>query len=89
MMEAMWVWFSEAGLSKPREEIGWVFVEAEGAYEAVRPVSGSYTWRPSEDAVPGAWLPREDEWVPVILEAARSQNFADYETFCAAVSASH
>ena len=83
----MEVWFSEAGLSKPREEGQWVFVEADGAYAAVRPTRGGYRWRLSEDGVPGAWLRSDDEWAPVILEVARKKDFADYDAFCAAVQA--
>ena len=81
------MWFSERGLSKPREENHWVFVEAEGAYAAVRPVAGGYTWRLSEEVIPGAWLRSNDEWAPVILEVARKVDFADYDAFCAAVQA--
>ncbi len=83
----MEVWFSQAGLSKPREEDGWVFVEAMGAYAAVRPVEGGYSWRHAEDTVPGSWLRSDDEWAPVILDVARSIDFADYDAFCTTVKA--
>ncbi len=82
---AMRVWFSEPGLSNRMEEGGWAFVEAEGAYAAVRPAAGGYVWEPSGDAWEGDWLRCEDEWTPVILEVARKPNFADYAAFREAV----
>ncbi len=41
----MRVWFSRSGLENRRETRGWVFVEAAGAYAAVRPVMGDYRWK--------------------------------------------
>ncbi len=83
----MQVWFSEPGLSNRLEEDGWVFVEAQGAYSAVRVVAGGYTWEPSDDAVPGDWLVCEDERTPVIVEVARKRDYADYGAFRAGVGA--
>ena len=83
---AMRVWFSEPGLSNRIEEAGWVFVEAEGAYAAVRPAAGGYVWQPSEDAARGDWLRSNDEWAPVIVEVARKVAVADYAAFRNAVA---
>ena len=83
----MRVWFSGPGLRNRIEAGRWVFVEAEGAYAAVRPAAGGYVWEPSEDDSQGEWLRCNNEWTPVILEVARKADFASYDAFCAAVQA--
>lgn len=40
----MRVWFSSPGLTHYREQSGWIFVEAPGAYAAVRVVHGEAQW---------------------------------------------
>ena len=81
----MRVWFAENGLSNRVEEDGWVFVEAAGAYAAVRPVMGNYRWQKDEKDGPGDWLRCEHELTPVIIEVARKVDFADYQAFRKAV----
>ena len=41
----MLVWMSEEGLTAPVEENGVVFVEAEGAYAAIRAPYGGFKWK--------------------------------------------
>ncbi|MAE61937.1 MAG: hypothetical protein CMJ49_11345 [Planctomycetaceae bacterium] len=82
---AMRVWFSRAGLKKRVEEGGWVFVEAPGAYAAVRVVRGDVSWEASSDEVEGVWLRCADAWSPVILEVGCKGNFRDYGAFRRAV----
>ena len=45
---AMRVWFSSAGLTAPETAGTWTVVEHNGAYAAVRPARGSYTWETVE-----------------------------------------
>ena len=92
----MRVWFAGDGLSTPLEENGWVFTEAEGAYAAVRVVSGVTRWDSSNEGtilppagprvtplpdVHGKWLYCEDEFTPVILEVARKSEYGSYQEF--------
>ena len=41
---AMRVWIAEASLSEPTVAAGWVFVEHEGAFVALRSVRGGFSW---------------------------------------------
>ncbi len=79
------VWFSEPGLGHPLEEDGWVFVEAEGAYAAVRPVSGGYSWDATGEGEKGQWLHLGDDLAPVVLEVALKRDHADFLSFRKAV----
>jgi hypothetical protein len=87
------VWVSRNGLTNVIEERGWVFVEAPGAYAAVRPARGSYTWVPYEGVPPngnvwrGRWMVFEDDYAPVIIEVVRKRDVVDYAAFRAAVAA--
>lgn len=82
----MMVWISANTLSEPLEENGWIFVEAQGAYAAVRPVTGGYQWRPAPaKAYTGRFMVCADEWSPVIVEAARKVEFEDFAAFRRAV----
>lgn len=83
----MRVWFSAPGLSNRVETRDWVFVEAPGAWAAVRPVAGGYRWDGADKRGDGQWLRCLDDAAPVIIEAARKRDFADYETFRAAILA--
>ena len=87
----MKVWISEEGLTNVVQHDGWVFVEAQGAYAAVRPARGGYSWQretgASATATSGSWMLCADEWTPVIIEVARKAEVADYEAFRNAVSA--
>ena len=77
----MRVWFSGPGLSNRHEHHGWVFVEAESAYAAVRPVYSGYQWRKASGEASGDWLRCNDSLTPVVLEVARKREFADYQDF--------
>lgn len=81
------VWVSNAGLTNRVERDEWVFVEARGAYAAVRPVEQGYDWQPEEKIRFGEWLTCRDEYTPVILEVADKRRFADYPAFQNAVLA--
>ncbi len=82
----MRVWFSHPGLRHRREVGGWVCVEADGAYAAVRPARGGYRWADSDDRVrQGDWMVLEDGFAPVIIEVARKVDYADYQAFQDAV----
>jgi hypothetical protein len=71
-----------------REVGGWVCVEADGAYAAVRPARGGYRWAESDDRVrQGDWMVLEDGFAPVIIEVARKVDYADYQAFQDAVLA--
>jgi hypothetical protein len=78
----MQVWFSSESLTEPLEEHGWIFVEAQGAYAAVRPIIGGYHWAPPPSKkYKGVFLVCENEWTPVILEVARKVDYPDYAAF--------
>ena len=81
----MRVWFSAPGLTNRVEAQGWVFVEAAGAWAAVRPVAGGYRWDAVGKEARGQWLRCLDDASPVIIEVARQQNFANYGAFRAAI----
>jgi hypothetical protein len=85
----MRVWFARSSLSNRVDDAsGWVFVEAQSAYAAVRPARGGYKWVPSDDNVKdGDWMVLEDSMSPVILEVARKSDFADYAAFQRAIIA--
>jgi hypothetical protein len=84
--QAMRVWFSEAGLTNRIEADGWSFVEADGAYAAVRPARGGCGWNVGEDPNGGDFLVMEDANTPVIIEVDRKANHASYEAFRVAVT---
>lgn len=61
---------------KRHERDGWIFAQAKRAFAAVKVVRGTWDW---DDA---RWLRCSDEYTPVILEVARSEDFAgNFETF--------
>jgi len=85
------IWVSDNGLELKAEENGWIFLEAEKAYAAVRVVNGGYKWTP-EPNVPrdgsnwiGKWVICEDEYTPVILEVSRKKDFESFESFQEAI----
>ena len=82
----MRVWFSEPGIFNRVEENGWVFAEAEGAYAAVRPVSGSSAWDAPVEGENGRWLRCARDLTPVIIEVARKVDCANYAAFRSAVA---
>jgi len=94
----MIVWMSPQGLGEPVEDEGIVFVEAAGAYAAVRVVAGGFTWRddPFEfktatghvrSSPPGRAMILQDEYAPVILEVMAKTDVPSFEAFKAKVKA--
>jgi len=88
----MIVWMSKDGLSKPVEEEGILFIEAPGAYAAVRVDQGGYTldekdfsWTDSTGAartVPSGWIiTPKDEYAPVILEVMAKTDVKNFDDF--------
>jgi hypothetical protein len=66
---------------EPHEDDGWIFARAARAFAAVKVVHGTWRW---DDA---NWIRLENEYSPVIIEVARSQDYNhDYEEFKAAAS---
>jgi hypothetical protein len=81
------VWVANVGLTNRVERDGWVFVEAPGAYAAVRPVEKGYDWQPDEKVKFGEWLTCRNEYTPVIVDVVDKQRFAGYTAFQDAVLA--
>jgi len=93
----MIVWMSIDGLTEPVQEDGVVFVEAEGAYAAVRVPRGGFEW--SNDAYtaesatgdratrPGNVMIPNDEYAPVILEVMAKGDVENFAAFKAKVRA--
>lgn len=76
----MCVWFSKAGRTgNLYEQEGWVFAEYDGAYAAIKCVSGSYGWQDGE--AKGRWMVCAEEFTPVIFEVARKADFAGFSDF--------
>jgi len=72
------VFFSKAGLSVPVQKGSWIFAEAKNSYVAVHVVKGSASF---EQVKFGRWLVCKDQMTPVIIEAARKSDYADYFAF--------
>lgn len=83
--DGMRVYFSRMGLTPLREQGGWLFTEAPGAYAAVRIVRGGYDFEPDESGCDGLWARCRDEYSPVILEMADKKEHAGFGAFCRAV----
>jgi len=94
----MIVWFSDEGLSTPLEEDGVVFVEAEGAYAAVRVTNGGFKWvqdplNPEggdgrhHSSPMGKTMMLNDEYSPVILEVMARNDVKSFDAFRAKVKA--
>ncbi|MEQ8849180.1 hypothetical protein [Botrimarina sp.] len=88
----MMVWFSDRGLSEPVAEDGIVFVEAPGAYAAVRVAAGGFTLEHrSFEGVreeggrfrtrPGHVMTPEDEYTPVVLEVMSKREAGSLASF--------
>lgn len=75
------VWIAQSGLSEPTERSGWVFVEAQGAYAAVRPAQGDYQWAPEQANRRGQWLVPAEPWTPIIIQVATARDVGSYEDF--------
>jgi hypothetical protein len=88
----MMVWMSKNGLAEPIEEDDVVFVEAPGAYAAIRVAKGDFTL---SDHVftgtkatgskfrtpPGYVMIPADEYAPVILEVMAKSDVASFDAF--------
>ena len=72
------VFFSTAGLSEPVTNGAWTFAEADNAYVGVRAVEGDASVEQSRF---GRWLVCEKTTTPVIIEAGRKSDYADFATF--------
>jgi len=86
--EGQRIWF-DASLRRTERD-GWIFVEAPGAFAAVRAVNGKTAWEADSigqhhekkgriDA--GEWLKCEDEFTPVIIEVSRKADCPDFAEF--------
>ena len=88
----MIVWMSLEGLEVPVTEDGIVFVEAEGAYTAIRVIGSKFkviedllTTHSKEGstrkAPPGRMVVPEDEFAPVLVEVMAKSEVKDFEEF--------
>lgn len=82
------IWFDSA--LKRQEKDGWIFVEAPQAYAAVRVVKGGGQWRTDSIAQRrdgkgadslGVWFALNDEYAPIIIEAARKKDCTGFTAF--------
>ena len=82
----MIIWMSKSGLSTPVEENGVVYVEAKGAYAAVRVGTGGFKWMDGEFEtdrfVPeNATMIPNDEYAPVIVEVMAKSDVTSFDAF--------
>jgi len=75
--DSMRVYFSSQGLSSRIEKSGWVFMVANGAYAAVKCVTGGYHWLVGDSR----WLVCNDRYAPVIIEVGQKADYASYTAF--------
>ena len=98
----MIVWVSKEGLTAPVEEDGVVFVEAEGAYAAIRVTIGGFQWQDGNGSYtaldgdgtmlttrPGRVLIPNDEYTPVILEVMAKSDVENFALFKAKVKSTN
>ncbi len=88
----MIVWMSQAGLSKPLEEDGVVFVQAKQAYAAVRVVDGGFTWMQDTNETNRSILENHtmvlsNEFAPVIVEVMAKSDVQSFDAFMSKVKA--
>jgi hypothetical protein len=94
----MIVWMSKEGLTVPAEEDGVVFVEAKGAYAAIRVVNGGFKWVHEPfigkggdgrrySTPRGRTIVLNDEYAPVILEVMAKSDVESFDAFKAKVKA--
>jgi len=95
----MMVWISKKGLSKPVTEDGVVFVEAPGAYAAVRVGQGGFTLTDqvfkgtkeegtSFSSPPANIVLLDNEYTPVILEVMAKSEVKNFDEFKSKVKSS-
>jgi hypothetical protein len=75
--DTMRVYFSPFGLSNRLERGGWIFTVSNGAYAAVKCISGTYHW----DTPGGRWMVCNDRYSPVIIEVGQKSDYASYTAF--------
>lgn len=90
------VWMSDKGLSTPVEQDGIVFVEAEGAWAAIRVPVGGFTWKEgsytykaetgsTRTTPPGRIMVLQGKYPPVILEVMAKRDLVSFDAFKASV----
>ncbi len=75
--DTMRVYFSPQGLTGRIERSGWIFVQSNGAYAAVKCAAGAYYW----DTPGGRWLVCKDRYSPVIIEVGQKKDFSSFTNF--------
>lgn len=76
------VWVSDFGRNKMFEKDGWFFAEYDGAYAAVKFVSGGYKSEYLNDNLwPGYWLTANEKYSPAIIEVDKKSNYSNFEDF--------
>lgn len=76
------VWVSDFGRNKMFEKDGWFFAEYDGAYAAVKFVSGGYKSEYNSDNLwPGYWLTANETYSPAIIEVDKKGNYSNFEDF--------
>jgi hypothetical protein len=87
----MLAWFSIEGLSRPVDKDGVAFVEAEGAYAAIRTADSNYEWKTTSFVTKskantrkvrdGIMFVPNKEYAPIILEVMAKTDVKDFEAF--------
>lgn len=76
------IWVSDFGRNKMFEKDGWFFAEYDGAYAAVKFVSGGYKSEYLNDNLwPGYWLTANEKYSPAIIEVDKKSNYSNFEDF--------
>lgn len=79
------IWF-DASLART-ETNGWIFAEAPQAYAAVRVVDGDSSWQiDATYSTQGEWLVLTNEFSPIIIEAASTNDYASFAAFQSAIT---
>lgn len=80
--EDLRIFVSDFGRTKMLEKDGWFFAEYDGAYAAVRFVSGGYKSEYLNDNLwPGYWLTANETYSPAIIEVDKKSNYSSFEDF--------
>lgn len=76
------IFVSDFGRNKMLEKDGWFFAEYDGAYAAVKFVSGGYKSEYLNDNLwPGYWLTANEKYSPAIIEVDKKSNYSNFEDF--------
>lgn len=82
------VWVSDFGRISRSEQDGWFFASYDGAFAAVKFVSGGYRISYLDDSLwPGYWLIARETYSPVIIEVDRKSNYTGFDDFKQKVTA--